>query len=93
MNKDGIYKTHRRNALCKEILGRMLDVVVRERRHKVVAVVVVVVITDLDALDARLLGGLFEVLRKQLALLVEVVSIALSHISPQFFHRLTIPGS
>lgn len=56
----------------------MFNVVVRERRHEVVAVIIVVVITDLDALDTCLLGGLFEVFGKKLALLVEVVAIALS---------------
>lgn len=62
------------NALGKQILGRMLDMVIRERRHSVVAVIVVRLVADLDALDAGLLGGLFEVLGQELALLVEVVA-------------------
>lgn len=55
----------------------MLDVVVREGGHGVVAVVVVGLVADLDALDAGLLGRLFEVLGQELALLVEVVAGAL----------------
>lgn len=65
------------NALRKEVLGSMLDVVVGEGGHHVVAVVVFGLVADPDALDAGLLGGLFEVLRQKLALLVEVVAGAL----------------
>lgn len=63
--------------LCKQVLGRMLDMVIRERGHGVVAVVVVGLVAHLDALNPSVLGGLFEVLGEQLALLVEVVAGAL----------------
>lgn len=52
----------------------MLDVVVREGRHREVAVIVVGLVADLDALDAGLLGGLLQVLGEKLALLIEVVA-------------------
>lgn len=52
----------------------MLDMVIRERRHGVVTMVVIRLVADIDALDASLLGGLLEVLREKLALLVEVVA-------------------
>lgn len=52
----------------------MFHVVIRERRHRVVAVVVVRLVADLQTLDARLLGRLLEVLGQKLALLVEVVA-------------------
>lgn len=55
----------------------MFHVVIRERRHRVVAVVVVRLVADLQTLDARLLGRLLEVLGQKLALLVEVVAGAL----------------
>lgn len=65
------------NPLCKQVLGRVFHVVIRERRHRVVAVVVVRLVADLQTLDARLLGRLLEVLGQKLALLVEVVAGAL----------------
>lgn len=52
----------------------MLDMVIGETRHEVVAVVVVRLVADIDALDASVLGSLVEVLRQELALLVEVVA-------------------
>lgn len=52
----------------------MLHVVIREGRHREVAVVVVGLVADLDALDAGLLGGLLQVLGEKLTLLVEVVA-------------------
>lgn len=58
----------------EEVLGGMLDVVVREGRHREVAVIVVGLVADLDALDAGLLGGLLQVLGEKLALLIEVVA-------------------
>lgn len=55
----------------------MVDMVIRKSRHGVVTVVIVGLVADLDALDAGLGGGLFEVLREELALFVEVVAGAL----------------
>jgi len=55
----------------------MLDVVLAKRRDEEVRVVVVVVVSNLDTVDAGILDGLFEVLWKQLPLLIEVVASAL----------------
>lgn len=68
MNKIGSH------ALSQQILGRMLDVVVGKCGNEIVTVVVVRLVADLDAVDAGFLGGLFEVFRQELALLVEVVA-------------------
>lgn len=62
------------NPLSKQKLGRMVDMVIRKSRHSVVTVIVVGLVADLDALDARLRGGLFEVFGEELALFVEVVA-------------------
>jgi hypothetical protein len=51
--------------------------VIRERRHGKVTVVVIRLIPDLETLDTGLLSRLLEVLREQLALLVEVVASTL----------------
>lgn len=64
----------RGDPLSKEILGRMLDMVIREGRHGVVTMVVIRLVADADALDASLPGSLFKVLGQKLALLVEVVA-------------------
>lgn len=52
----------------------MLDMVIRKRRHRIIAMIIVRLIPDIHTLHARLLGGLFKVLREQLALFVEVVT-------------------
>lgn len=84
---DSIHKTIERrkvgNALLEKVLGGMLHVVIREGRHREVAVVVVGLVADLDALDTGLLGGLLQVLGEELALLVEVVASSLV-VSVQF---------
>lgn len=55
----------------------MLNMLIGESGHEVVAVVVLGLVADVDALDAGLLGGLFEILGEELALFVEVVTGAL----------------
>lgn len=51
------------NALCKQMLSSMLDMIIRERRHGVVAVVVIGLISDVQFfIDTSLLGCFDEVL-------------------------------
>lgn len=75
----------------------MLDMVVCERRHRVIAMVVIRLVPDIDALHAGLLGCLFEVLGEELALLVEVVTGSLDSLlasSPRtIYHILGRKGS
>lgn len=52
----------------------MLDMVIRERGHGIVAVVVVGLVAHVDALHTGLFGGLLKVFGQQLALLVEIVA-------------------
>lgn len=52
----------------------MLDMVIRERGHGVVAVVVVGLVAHVDALNTGLFGRLLKVFGQQLALLVEIVA-------------------
>jgi hypothetical protein len=60
----------------------MIDMVIGERRHEIIAVVVVVLESKLHAvLMTRCLGRLYEVLWKQLLLIVEVVTGSLAAIS------------
>jgi hypothetical protein len=68
------HKLPRGNPLSKEIFGRVLDMVIRERRHGVVTMIVIRLVADIDALDASLLGSLLKVFREKLALLVEVIA-------------------
>lgn len=55
----------------------MLDVVIRKRGHSIVRVVIVRLVADVKALDACVTGSGLEVLREELALLIEVVTGAL----------------
>lgn len=66
------------DALRKQILGRMLHMLIRERRHKVIAMIVLGLVADAHAFDAGLLGGFFEVFGEELALFVEVVAGSLT---------------
>jgi hypothetical protein len=66
-----------KNTLCKEILGRVLDVIIRKGSHSIVRVVIVRLVADVKALDTCIAGSALEVLRQKLALLVEVISSAL----------------
>lgn len=73
--RDGMRKREKgRNPLCKEILGRMLNVVIRERRHGVITMVVIRLVPNLDPRDSCFLRRLLQVLGEKLALLVEVVA-------------------
>ena len=64
--------------LTKQKLRRMIHVVVRERRDREVAVVVPFLVADQERLVvAGFFGRGGEVLREELALLVEVVGCAL----------------
>ena len=56
----------------------MLDVVIGKSRHRIVRVVVVRLVAHLHTIHSGLLGSGFEVLREELALLVEVVAGTLS---------------
>jgi hypothetical protein len=64
------------------MLGRILHMVVCKRCHEVVAVIIVFLESEVDTfVVSGLLGGLDEILRKQLLLLVEVVASSLPRIS------------
>lgn len=58
----------------------MLDMVVGERRHRVIAMIVIRLVPNIDTLYASVLGGLFEVLGEELALFVEVVAGSLDSV-------------
>jgi hypothetical protein len=61
------------------MLRRPLNMIVSKRSHEVVAMVVVGLHAELDALVITgFLGCLDKVLRKELALLVEIISSALA---------------
>ena len=82
------------NTLCKEILGRVLDVVIRKGRHGIVGVVIVRLVADIQALDACIPGRSLKVLGQELTLLVEVVASALEivirdHFDPKAKRYLT----
>ena len=55
----------------------MFHMIIRERRHSIITVIVIRLVPNRHALHTSLLGSFLEVLRKKLALLVEVVSGAL----------------
>lgn len=66
------------DVLCKQILRRMVDVIIRESSHCEVAVVIIRLESEVDTfLLPNLLGGSNEILRKELFLFVEVVAGAL----------------
>lgn len=71
---DGRKMAEGKNPLSKQELGRMIHMVIGKRCHSVIAMVVVGLVSDLDALHAVLGCRLFEILGKELALLVEVVA-------------------
>lgn len=57
-----------------QILGRMLDMIVRKASHRIITMIVIRLVPDLDTLHAGVFGRFFEILRKKLTLFVEVVS-------------------
>ena len=65
------------NPLSKQKLGRMFNMIIRERSHRKITVIVIGLVPNRHALHARLLGSFLEVLGKKLTLLVEVVAGAL----------------
>lgn len=70
-----------RDVLLEQMLCSMIDVVVSKASHGEVAVVIIWLESDGDSrVDASLFGGLFEVLRQKLSLLIKVVSSSLSDV-------------
>lgn len=59
----------------------MVDMIIRKSSHSVVTMIVIRLVPDINALDASLGNGLFEVLREQLALFVEVVAGSLQSLA------------
>jgi hypothetical protein len=55
----------------------MLDMIIRECRHGIVAVIVIRLIANIHTGDTRFLGRFLKVLGQELTLLVEIVAGAL----------------
>ena len=64
----------------------MLNMVICEASHRIIAMIIIWLVPDLHARDAGVSGGFLEVLWEELALLVEVVSGSLHPHGLAFAH-------
>ena len=65
------------NPLCKKILGSMVNMIIRECRHSVVAMIIVRLVANIDTLNTGFFSSRLEVFREKLTLFVKVVSSSL----------------
>jgi hypothetical protein len=68
----------------------MLDMIIRECRHGIVAVIVIWLIANIHTSDTRFLGRFLEVLGQELTLLVEIVAGALENQTKKKKKKLTL---